>query len=100
MSYVKHVPGFLSPVTLMPFDSIICSRLNFEKKEEFAVPPVVHSELKRPVCNDRGANEDEVLTVRAPRFLVWKRMRRYPLLPRMLCVTNGKCIDNMPSARR
>ena len=63
MSYVKHVPGFLSPVTLMPFNSIICSRLNFEKKEEFAVPPVVHSELKRPVCNDRGANEDEVLAV-------------------------------------
>ncbi len=74
MSYVKHVPkhvpGFLSPLNSSKTEtkahlcrfipsSVLESRLNFEKKEEFAVPHVVHSELKRPVCNARGANEDE-----------------------------------------
>ncbi len=88
--------------TLMQFHPIICSGLNFKKKKEFAVPHVVHSELKRTVCNSRETNEDKGLMVRPQQFLVWKRTRQYPLFPRMLCVTNDKCTvkENMPPARR
>ncbi len=40
--------------TLMLFHSIIRSRLNFKKKEEFTVPQVVHSELKPPCAMPGG----------------------------------------------
>ncbi len=78
--YVAYGPGFRSPVNSSITETkahvslfIPGFRLNLEKEEKFAEPHVVHSELKRPVCNARGANEDEVLTVRPPQFLAWKR---------------------------
>jgi hypothetical protein len=37
--------------TLMAFHCAICCWFNFKWEEEFAVPYVVHSELKHQVCN-------------------------------------------------
>ncbi len=80
--YVTYVPCFSicyellhnrDKGTLMPFHFAISFnfKLNFEKKEKFEEPHVVHSELNLPVCHARGANEDEVFILRPQ---CWRRI--------------------------
>ena len=52
----------------------VCLGMDFEQKQKFAEPQVVHSQLKCSSCNARGANEDKVLTVGSPQFLFGKRV--------------------------